>query len=179
MGIHFGDGFHIWFYLRPESFSDVIGEDDVITDDGGGLASEEIDGGSIDDCSVRFELNWLALTLIGKLDPSIFLHFFTDVDAVEVSRHALIGVEAAVDVEFILEDDCCMIGSRGYVLALDFDFCPSGIKGVLQLRLHHDIRGLSIYQASFLLVTVLSRLHRRYIKNIAPFPHTQGHQIKV
>jgi hypothetical protein len=92
------------------------------------------------------------------------LHFLTNINEVEVGQHALVSVKAAVHVEFILVNNCGMVGSRWNVFSFYFDFGPSSIEGVLQLSLHYYIRRLSIDQASLFFMAVLSDFHKRYTK---------------
>jgi hypothetical protein len=144
MWVYFGD-IDVRLDFGPLIALNVIGKDGVIAIDWWFFASEQVNGRSIYDCTVRFEFYLLSLAFIVEFDPPILLYLLADIDAVEISQHALVSVKTTVHVEPVLEHDSCMIRSWWNVLSLYLDLSPAGIEGVLQLRLDNDVRRLPVH----------------------------------
>ena len=128
--IDFGNSY-IWFYFAPFIGIDVVDIDQIIREHRVDFTAKEVNGRAIDYGSVRFKFYGLSVQFIIEVLPPILFTVIRNINAMEVSKHTFIGVEASMDVKFVFVNSRCMVRSRRNVFALNFDLSPAGIKGVL------------------------------------------------
>ena len=73
------------------------------------LPAKEVDKVVVNDCGVRLKFYGLIIELVIEVGPMVLFLLIRNIDAVEVSQHALVCVEASVDVESVFMDNGCMI----------------------------------------------------------------------
>jgi len=114
--------------LGPFIGFDVVSIDEIIGQHGVYLTPEEVNKLIVDDGSVRLEFYGLSVQFIIEPHPVILFAVLRNIDAMEVTEHALVRIETPVDIKLVFVDGGCMIRSGRYIFALDFDLSPAGIK---------------------------------------------------